>query len=327
MSKTSELRPRKEKRMKKTLKNLRNLRDLFNEQGMAGLDFVSMNIGYDGKAYFLFSSKIPERIDGMFVDTAANAVYTALAVTPSWESGAVEKTERFDLGQHVMNFRFIRPVPDGSFLLLGARCMYSKKNGPEKNAVFTDKEGNVLRELTFGDGIADCIVRKDGIIITSYFDEGVLGNYGWEEPIGSCGVCAWTPDGKIIWRSERDITDCYAINIDESGNLWYYYYTDFPLVCTDFINETEYDPGAEGADSFSVAGNGRVLIMNGGYDNEDSFYVSRISGVQIEEKELLEFVGEDGISVPARPIEWGGSKALVLTRGGDICFADFSEMQ
>ena len=39
--------------MKKVLKNLRNLKDLFSDCGMTGLDFVSMNIGYDGKVYFL----------------------------------------------------------------------------------------------------------------------------------------------------------------------------------------------------------------------------------------------------------------------------------
>ena len=56
--------------MKKTLKGLRNLEELFTEQGMAGLDYLSMSIGYDGKAYFLFSSKIPDRIDGMFVNNS-----------------------------------------------------------------------------------------------------------------------------------------------------------------------------------------------------------------------------------------------------------------
>ena len=99
--------------MKKTLKGLRNLEELFTEQGMAGLDYLSMSIGYDGKAYFLFSSKIPDRIDGMFVNTVANAEYTALVVSPSWESGELKKVERINLGRHVMNFRFLRPVPDG----------------------------------------------------------------------------------------------------------------------------------------------------------------------------------------------------------------------
>lgn len=312
--------------MEITLKNLRNLRGLFMEQGVTGLDLVSMNIGYDGKVYFLFSSGIPARIDGMFVNTAANAVYTALVVTPSWESGVIEKAERLDLGRHVMNFRFIRPVPDGSFLLLGSRCMYSKKYGPEKNAVFTDREGNVLRALTFGDGIADCIVRDDGIIITSYFDEGIYGNYGWEEPIGSCGLCAWTTDGRMIWHSEREIDDCYAINLDESGNLWYYYYTDFQLIRTDFETETEYDPMVEGADRFAVAGDGSFLIMNGGYDDSDSFFVSRISESQIGDTEPLVFVSEDGVPVPARPEVFGGAKALILTANGEICFQDFSDM-
>ena len=205
-----------------------------------------------------------------------------------------------------MNFRFLRPVPDGSFLLLGSRCMYSKKNGPEKNAVFIDREGNVLRAFTFGDGIADCIVRDDGLIITSYFDEGVLGNYGWDDPIGSCGLCGWTMDGRNIWRCERDILDCYAMNIDADGNLWYYYYTDFQLVRTDFRTETEYDPMVEGA--------------------SDSFYVSKINGGQIEDTEPLEFVGEDGTAVPAIPQVFNGAKAIVLTGDGDISFADFSEM-
>ena len=310
--------------MKITLKNPVNLGDLFTKHGMAGLDFVSMDIGYDGKIYFLFSSGIPARIDGMFINTAADAVYTALVVTPSWESGAVEKAERLDLGRHKMNFHFILPVPDGSLLLLGSRCMYSGENGPEKNAVFTDREGKVLRALTFGDGIADCIVRKDGVIFTSYFDEGIFGNYGWEDPIGSCGVCAWSTDGKMIWHSERDISDCYAIGIDESGDLWYYYYTDFLLIRTDLRTETEYDPLVSGSGSLAVTGKGSFLIMDGGYDDPDSFYVSRIIGDRIGDTEPLEFICENGDPVQAPSVVWGCGKALVLTGNGDICFADLS---
>ena len=313
--------------MRKTLKDPKGLRKLFIEQGVAGLDLVSMEIGYDGKAYFLFSSGVPARIDGMFVNTVADAVYTSVVITPSWESGAIEKVEKLDLGRHTMNFRFMLPVPGGSLLLLGSRCMNSEKNGPEKNAVFTDREGKVLRAFTFGDGIADCIVRNDGIIFTSYFDEGVFGNFGWDEPIGSCGVCAWTTDGEIIWRSERDIADCYAINVDERGDLWYYYYTDFLLIRTDLRTETEYDPMVSGADSLAVTGNGRFLIMNGGYDDPDSFYVSRIKGDQTEDTEPLEFIEEDGRPVQAPSVVWGCGKALVLTENGDICFADFSKME
>ena len=311
--------------MKKELKSLQNLRELFKKYGMAGLDFVSMNIGYDEKVYFLFSSGIPARINGMFVNTAANAVYKALVVTPSWKSGVVEQVETFHLGAHRMNFHFIRPVPDGSFLLLGARCVYSERSGPEKNAIFSDKDGNVLRAFTFGDGINDCIVRNDGIIITSYFDEGIFGNYGWKEPIGNCGLCAWTTDGRIIWRAKRSIADCYAMNLDERGNLWYYYYTDFRLIRTDFKTEEEYDPMVSGAESFAVTKYGRFLIMDGGYNQHDSFYVSRIRGGRIEQHERLEFVNEDSIPVQAAQVVWNSAKALILTKAGDICFMNFSE--
>ena len=72
---------KKGKEMKKALMGLRGLQELSAEYGVSGLDFVSMNIGYDEKVYFLFSSGIPERIKGVFVNTAANAEYTALAVT------------------------------------------------------------------------------------------------------------------------------------------------------------------------------------------------------------------------------------------------------
>ena len=312
--------------MKKVLKNLRNLEKLFSDCGMTGLDFVSMNIGYDGKVYFLFSSKIPDRIDGMFVDTVANAEYSALVVTPSWESGTVEETERLDFGKHRMNFHFIRPVPDGSFLLLGSRCECSKTHGPEKNAVFVDIKGNVLREFTFGDGIADCIVRDDGIIITSYFDEGVFGNYGWKDPIGYSGVCAWTTDGEIIWRADSGIVDCYAVNTDEDGNLWYYFYMPFLLVRTDFKTEKEVNPRIKGADRFAVISNGRFLIMDGGYDDQNSLFVSRITGSRIRNKEKLEFVREDGTAVPAEPKVFCGTKAIVMTEDGEICFADFGKI-
>ena len=312
--------------MKITLKNLQNLRELYLRQGITNQDFVSMNIGYDGKIYFLFSSEIPPRIDGMFVDTVADAEYTMIAVTPSWETSAIEKEERISLGKHRMNFHFILPVPDGSFLLLGSRCRNSAKEGPEKNAVFTDREGNVLRSFTFGDGIADCIVRDDGTIITSYFDEGVFGNYGWDDPIGSCGVCTWNTAGENIWRADRDIADCYAMNIDAEGNLWYYYYTDFQLVRTDFRTETGYDPMVEGADSFAVTGNGSTLIMNGGYDDRGTYYLSRIGETPSEEKERLEFMREDGSVIPAVHVIFRGTKAIVLAGGGMACFMDFADL-
>ena len=63
--------------MKKELKNLRNLGKLFTEQGMAGLDFVSMNIGYDGKVYFLIVEGRDAGSLGCSMDDMAD-IYTEL---------------------------------------------------------------------------------------------------------------------------------------------------------------------------------------------------------------------------------------------------------
>ena len=117
------------------------------------------------------------------------------------------------------------------------------------------------------------------------------------------------------------------MNTDAEGNLWYYYYTDFMLIRTDFKTEAEYDPQVNGADSFAVVGNGRFLIMSGGYDDANSFYVSRISAGQIGDMEPIVFVKEDGSSVPATPRALSGTKALVLTEDGNICFMDFSKVE
>ena len=82
--------------MKKTLKGLRNLEELFTEQGMAGLDYLSMSIGYDGKAYFLFSSKIPDRIDGMFVNIYGIGCYPVLGERRTEEGGKDQFREACD---------------------------------------------------------------------------------------------------------------------------------------------------------------------------------------------------------------------------------------
>ncbi|WP_176444820.1 hypothetical protein [Paenibacillus herberti] len=43
---------------------------------------------------------------------------------------------------------------------------------------------NHSREFLLGDGIQSVQVTDKGIIWTSYFDEGVFGNNGWDKPIG-----------------------------------------------------------------------------------------------------------------------------------------------
>ena len=67
----------------------------------------------------------------------------------------------------------------------------------------------------------------------SYFDEGVFGS-----GIGRQGLVCFDSSGEDLFKyadfaEQNDlpmICDCYALNVDMSGDVWLNYYTDFPLV-------------------------------------------------------------------------------------------------
>lgn len=239
------------------------LTELLKDYGKTMESFINIKIGYDEKIYILLNDGISEAISGMPV--GAGISYSAIVLTVDWCKGKIVNQEIIDLGDHKMNFRFIQPIGN-NILLLGARCKNRSSNGPENNAVVIDRKGNIVNEFCFGDAILDCIVTKTGQIITSYFDEGIFGNYEWEHPIGSSGLIVWNKQGEIQWESPRSIFDCYAINLDEQDNLWYYYYDEFNLVKTDFDKEWMYKPDIKGADRFLITSDTRtVLFYNGFY--------------------------------------------------------------
>ena len=84
-------------------------------------------------------------------------------------------------------------------------------------------------------GIEDVQVTESGIIWTSYFDEGVFGNRGWNDPIGKNGLVAWNGLGEKIYEflpttELGEICDCYALNVISDREVWLYYYTEFPPI-------------------------------------------------------------------------------------------------
>lgn len=268
-----------------------DIKALFRDFGQSLNSWVNIKIGYDEKIYILLSEHIPERINGMFVNTEANSVYSAIILEVDWYESKITGQTFVNLGQHKMNFHMIQPVGE-NILLLGARCRYHGENGPEKNAVIVDLQGNIVREFCFGDGIEDCIVTRNGDIITSYFDEGVFGNYGWDNPIGYCGLIVWNSDGEVKWKADRDICDCYAVNVDDYNNLWYYYYTEFELVKTDFLKEKVYKPQIEGASGFLITADAGKVIFDGGYQAHGSFVMAPLKEDELKDFEKLQLFCE-----------------------------------
>src|SRR5262249_20886820 len=114
-----------------------------------------------------------------------------------------------------------------------------------------------------------------GVIWTSYFDEGVFGNYGWQNPVGASGLVGWDSAGKQLYEFQPDagldaICDCYALNVKSEEDVWLYYYTQFPLVRLhhrEIASVWKMPQG--GSDAFAVS-TGHALFR-GGYKDRDTY--------------------------------------------------------
>lgn len=231
---------------------------------------IDFAVGYDDIVYLLFCEKEPKRISGSFVDTQAQIRFAAVLAYVNWENEELEGGEFRDLGVLPFNYYMIRPL-DGMLALVGSRC-WNRDDGVDLNVLLLDKTGKVQKRFCCGDGIEDCITTPDGRLITGYFDEGVFGNLGWVEPIGAPGLIVWDSEGQILWKNtRRNICDCYAMNLDTSGKLWFYYYTDYDLVCTDFSSDVVFDPETEECNAFALSQKRDYLLHSGGW-NEMCFY-------------------------------------------------------
>lgn len=230
-------------------------------------ELVNLSIGYDELVYLLYSRCIPERVNGMFVPTKSNSDYKCITLVMDWINNELLGSKMYDLGIQKVNLHFIQPIGN-DFLLLGARAHLYKDGTTDQNAMITDRYGRTIKKFCLGDGIQDCIVTMDKKIITSYFDEGIFGNYGWDNPLGQNGIVIWDELGEKIWENTKyDICDCYAINIDDQNNLWFYYYSDFHLVKTNFHKDQVYDINIEGSSAFLINKKQNELIFDGGYHN------------------------------------------------------------
>lgn len=119
---------------------------------------------------------------------------------------------------------------DGTILIVQSRCL---KDGTytERNARRYNSNGQLIEAFTLGDGISHVQIDETDTIWVSYFDEGIFGNFGWEQPMGSAGIVAYSMNGHRLWgASDYGMIDCYALNVVSSKEVYFYYYDDFYLV-------------------------------------------------------------------------------------------------
>ncbi|GGH54811.1 hypothetical protein GCM10008014_23870 [Paenibacillus silvae] len=240
-----------------------------------GFDIVSVQSGHDGLAYVLLINQVPERKQGMFVQTKLNKPYTykVLIVSDQYVQDVV-------IGEQHYHYHYVQPLQE-HLLLVGARCTYYGNNQFDLNAKVCDMEGAAIREFLLGDGIESVQVTKHGTIWTSYFDEGIFGNNGWEQPVGANGLLAWDAYGNVLYKNTAaDIADCYALNVINEQEVWFYYYTDFTLGCFSGGVEPEstrvnfLNPNISGSSGFCT--DGYHFLFEAGYGKHLTFIFKKM---------------------------------------------------
>ncbi|RTL41019.1 MAG: hypothetical protein EKK48_14915 [Candidatus Melainabacteria bacterium] len=238
-----------------------------------GVEIISVAVAYDGSLLVVSTTADKKdvafgRVDNSFASfpkTRSNEPYSVAIMR--FSSELIQNTIVSDVEQ---SYPIIQTFPDGSFLLVGSRCR-NLPSGPELNAAVYGADGKLEHRFCAGDGIADVQISEHGEIWVSYFDEGVFGNFGWNEPIGSSGLNCFNRCGEIAWRFSApegldEIADCYAMNVN-GDDVWLCYYTDFAFVRIDKNkNKHVWKNDVCGAGALAVEAN-RVLLF-GGYGED-----------------------------------------------------------
>lgn len=226
-------------------------------------------------------------------------------------------------GEEPFNIHFVQPLGE-ALLLVCARSQYRGPDDIEKNGRVYGRDGAFRRELLLGDGIQSVQTTPSGVIWTSYFDEGIFGNFGWNAPLGEPGLIAWDAAGESLYRFSAPggfdtMADCYALNVASDSEVWCYYYTDFPLVrIENQVVTGSWTTPLTGAHALAVFG--RHVLFRGGYKDRHGYLLCELppetSGAL---RPLARFTLHDAAGeelIPERVSARGGS--IYLLRGREI---------
>src|SRR5262245_53686623 len=161
-------------------------------------ELVDVQIGFDGATYVLLADRPTEYRDekGIFarVRPKRRQSYVVLVITEDGSHRVIP------IPPQDMNFHYVQPMPDGNLLLVCARSYFRGMRDFDRNARLVSPDGRAVSDFLLGDGIQDVQTDATGVIWTSYFDEGIFGNYGWKSPVGAAGLVAWDTSGTMLYE-------------------------------------------------------------------------------------------------------------------------------
>ncbi len=185
-----------------------------------------------------------------------------------------ESIKEIELEKQTYDYSFIQNINYDNYLLVGSRCCYYSDEKKDLNAKIVNNKGETISEFVLGDGIEDVYVSESNVIWTSYFDEGVYGNYGWENPMGTNGLVAFNNNGDILYEYDGKgwIDDCYVLNVSNDNEAWIYYYSDFEISRIKENKDVEqFNPKLSGADGIAISSN--FLLLKKSCDSREEYYL------------------------------------------------------
>ena len=283
---------------------------------------VALNVGPDAQLYAVIAQK---PVDDREITASGSSFAKPVPSVPQTYRVLAFRDCDTTLDIKVIDERFniqdVQPLPGGELLLVSRR---SHRRGPadfDRNGRVYRPDGRLVRELLLGDGIADVQATRSGLIWTSFFDEGVFGNYGWDHPTGSAGLVAWNPADECVYefkptRGLDSIDDCYALNVESDSNTWLYYYTRFPLVrLRDWRIESYWEMPVHGSGAFAVASG--LALFAGSYDDRERCRLFELTPDRVREVSEFGLVDHSGAElVPERVV--GRFDALHLLQRGRV---------
>jgi hypothetical protein len=289
-----------------------------------GGELVALDLGPDGQLYAAIAL---EPLDYRSTGAAGSFAKATPAKPQTYRVLAFyegQLTLDLLIARERFNIHHIQPLPDGELLLAGARSDYHGQEGsPDRNGRVYSAEGHLLRELLLGDGIQSVQATSSGVIWTSYFDEGVLGNHGWRDPIGAVGLVAWDAQGRRLYEfgpagGLEPILDCYALNVASEQSTWLYYNPAFPLVhLRERRVEEHWAIPVRGRRAFAVWDR-LALFAPGGYEGDEEYHLFHLEQEErVEEVARLTLLDEEGAPLKAEVVIGRGA-ALYLLRGEQI---------
>ncbi|WP_078392653.1 hypothetical protein [Shouchella patagoniensis] len=94
----------------------------------------------------------------------------------------------------------------------------------------------------------------------------MFGNFGWDEtPLGSDGLLAFNRLGEKLWSaSGYEVADCYALNVENAANVYFYYYDSFRFIhLSNYAEVASYNvKGKDTIDQFVLVGNTILAVVD-----------------------------------------------------------------